>query len=239
MSNSTVAGFRLSIQQERLWSQQTGKVPPFWAECELLVEGPLNATKLQDVVRGVVGRHEILRTVFHRQTGLKLPFQVILETIEYAWQSANLTGLDEAAQRSAIAKLVDHRDTAFDLEHGPALHVVLASLAPEKHVLVLSLPALCADLRSMENLASEIGRAYAGSSDETDEVTQYADVAEWQQELLASDDAKAGRDYWRDYCRNLDLSALDSALSAFETKSAAEFSPNEVVKQISISQIAV
>ena len=42
------------------------------------------------------------------------------------------------------------------------LHVVLATLAPQKHVLALSLPALCADLRALQNLANEIGLAYAG-----------------------------------------------------------------------------
>ena len=162
MSNNTVAGFRLSTQQERLWSQQAGMTSPFWAECEILVEGPLDVAKLQVAIRGVVERHEILRTVFHRQTGLKLPFQVILETPDFAWQVADCTGLDESAQRTAIDSLISHRDAGFDLEKGPALHVVLARLAPTKHALLLSLPALCADLRAMQNLASEIGRAYAG-----------------------------------------------------------------------------
>ena len=30
-----------------------------------------------------------------------------------------------------------------------------------------------------------------------DALLQYADVAEWQNELLESEDAKAGKDYWR------------------------------------------
>ena len=77
---------------------------PFWAECELLVEGPLDAAKLQEAVGVVVTRHEILRTVFHRQTGLKLPFQVILESPDFAWQSVDLTGLDEAAQGEKIRR---------------------------------------------------------------------------------------------------------------------------------------
>jgi hypothetical protein len=43
--------------------------------------------------------------------------------------------------------------------------------------------------------------------------------------LLASEETKTGRHYWRDYGRNLDFSSLDSALSGFERKSAAEFFP--------------
>ena len=237
MSNDTAAGFRLSTQQERLWSQQTGNAASFWAECELLVEGPLDAAKLQAVIRGVIERHEILRTVFHRRTGLKLPFQVILDAPDFAWRAEDLSALGESAQRKKICSLVSNRDAGFDLEKGPALFVVLTTLAPQKHALVLSLPALCADLRTMQNLAMEIGRAYADGFDETNEVTQYADVAEWQQELLASDETKTGRDYWRDYCRKIDFSSLDSVLSAFERKTASDFSPDVVVKQVGVAQL--
>ena len=162
MSNNTVAGFRLSTQQERLCSQQAGNSSPFWAECELLVDGTLDVAKLQAAVRGVVERHEILRTVFQRQTGLKLPFQVILETSDFAWQAVDLGGLDDTAQRDQLRKLVGSQEAIFDQEQGPALHLVLATLAPNRHALVCSLPALCADLRAMQNLAGEIARAYAG-----------------------------------------------------------------------------
>ena len=116
MSN-TVAGFRLSTQQERLYSQQEG-TSPFWAEAELLVEGPLDAAKLQEAVRDVVTRHEILRTVFHRQTGLKLPFQVIRESADFAWQAVDLSGLDEAVQGEKIRELVSGQQIGLTSKRG-------------------------------------------------------------------------------------------------------------------------
>ena len=239
MSNDTTAGFRLSAQQERLWSQQAGTASPFWAESEILVEGPLDAAKLHDVIRGVVQRHEILRTVFHRQTGIKVPFQVILETHDFAWHTANLTGLVESGQREQLRSLVSQRDVGFDPEAGPVLHAVLATLAAPKHALILSLPALCADVRTMQNLATEIGRAYVDGFDESAEIMQYADVAAWQQELLASDETKTGRDYWRDYCRKIDFSSLGSALLRFESGPAADFLPAVVIKPFEASQLAL
>ena len=202
-----------------------------------MLEGHLDAAKLQDAIRSVVERHEILRTVFHRQTGVKLPFQVIQQSPDFAWQTADLTRMDEKAQRTQIGKLVSERDTDFDLEKGPALHAVLAKLAAEKHSLVLSLPVLCCDLRSLENLASEIGRAYADGFDAANEVMQYADVAEWQQELLASDESKTARDYWRDYCRKIDFTALESMLAGFEKKSPGEFAPDAVVKRVELKSL--
>ena len=237
MSNNTAAGFRLSTQQERLWFQQAGKASPFWAEGELLVEGPVDTARLQEVIRGVVQRHEILRTVFHRQTGLKLPFQVILDQPGFTLQVADLTGADGSGQDEALRTLVTNREAGFNLENGPALHVVLATVASQKHALVLSLPALCADMRAMQNLIDEIGRDYAGGFEQADEVMQYADVAEWQQELLVSEETKSGRDYWRDYCRKIDFSSLDSGLSAFETKPPAGFSPDVVVSELEIPQL--
>jgi hypothetical protein len=162
---------------------------------------------------------------------------VILEAPDFAWLEADLTGLEESAQRDKIRKLVGNREAGFDLERGPALHVVLATLAPRKHVLLLRLPALCADLRALSSLVHEIGLTYADGFNPTDEVMQYADVAEWQQELLASDETKTGRDYWRDYCRKIDFSALASVLSAFEETSVSEFFPDVVVKQIDVGQL--
>ncbi len=239
MSNNAAAGFRLSSQQERIWSQQSGSASCFWTECELLVEGPLDPGKLRDVIRGVVARHEILRTVFHRQTGLKLPFQVILEASEFAWKAADLTGQDATTQREAIRKLVDSRNLGFDIERGPMLQVILATLAQDKFALVLSVPALCCDLRAMQNLTGEVGRAYVSGFNDGDEVMQYADIAEWQQELLASDETKTGRDYWRDYCRKIDFASLDSVFAGSARKTPDDFAPDVVVRRLEGTQLAL
>src|SRR5215469_17714441 len=126
MGNQTAAGFRLSNQQERICSQQTGVVAPYWSQCELECHGELDAAKFGNAIRKVVERHEILRTVFHRQTGLVLPFQVILESADFALRTADLSGLDEATTRAQISDLVAKRNTDVDLEKGPVLHVVLA-----------------------------------------------------------------------------------------------------------------
>ena len=222
MSNQAVAGFRLSTQQERIWSQQSRTEATFWSECELVIEGPLDAERFREAIRRVVQRHEILRTVFHRQAGVKVPFQVIRESSDFAWRMADLTGLDEDTQRAQMGKLVSSQHSGFDPENGPDLHVVFARVASLKFLIVLSLPALCADLGTMQNLGSEISEAYTLGFDSADEVMQYADVAEWQQELLASDESKPARDYWRDYCRRIDFSAQESLLASFERKAPLE-----------------
>src|SRR6516162_3311934 len=85
--NNTIAGFQLSAQQARIWSQQTDIGLTFSTECEIRIEGPLDVSRLREAFRQSVLRHEILRTVFQRQSGLKVPFQVILENPEFLWEA--------------------------------------------------------------------------------------------------------------------------------------------------------
>ncbi|MCU1259743.1 MAG: amino acid adenylation domain protein, partial [Bryobacterales bacterium] len=186
MSSSTNAGFRLSAQQERNWSQEGGEAPAFRAECEVLLDGPADTSRLRRAIQGVVARHEILRTVFQRQPGLKLPFQVIQEEASLTWELS------------------------------------------EMQVLRLGLPVLCADRRTLQNLIAEIGLAYAGETQPGD-VLQYADIVEWQQELLTGEDTKVGRDYWRDAIRKLDVT---SVLIAFELAGEGEFAPEVVTRGV-------
>src|SRR3954447_11064867 len=113
MSTQTVSAFRLSTQQERLWLQQSGSAAPFRSVCEMLLEGSLDIARLQAAVALVIERHEILRTVFHRQAGVMLPFQVIAESLEAAWPRGDLNAVEGPAQSAGLC-----RDSfaAFDLE---------------------------------------------------------------------------------------------------------------------------
>jgi len=67
-------------------------------------------------------RYEILRTVFDRQAGLKIPFQIIQQDAAIAWERVDLTGLDRAAQESALRHRFEASVAGLDLERGP-VHV--------------------------------------------------------------------------------------------------------------------
>jgi amino acid adenylation domain-containing protein len=231
-------GFRLSAEQERVWIQHVEQNTLPWTECEVLLEGRLETSRLHQTIRNVVGRHEILRTVFHQQRGLKVPFQVILDDAPFAWQTVDLSALEPCAQRTNLQAHISEQRDVLSLEDGPTLTILLATLAPETYVLILGLPALCSDLQSMWNLIAKIGRSYAVDVEEnaeTAEVLQYADLVEWQVELLADEDTRRGREFWRNYCRTLDFESMNPDMPCSGTKSGAGFAPGFVVREIQTS----
>ena len=63
----------------------------------------------------------------------------------------------------------------------------------------MSLPALCADTVALKNLVRELSRCYAAclqGDERSDTSLQYADIAQWQNQLLEADDPEAETEYW-------------------------------------------
>ncbi len=187
-------GFPLSPQQERLL--QAGAAGPAAQERAEIVaglRGSLDRGTLTAAVDRVVARHEILRTTFPPIPGMTLPLQVIQAAGD--GEAARLRFVDlagEGAEGRFTAELDAFRGEAADLSRGPLLRVLVVRMGEGEHRLALDLPALCADREALEILLSEIAAAYgavlAGGELEG-EVLQYADLAEWQRELLESEEA--------------------------------------------------
>jgi amino acid adenylation domain-containing protein len=202
-SKEMIQGFRLSPQQKRTWLlQQSERALPERASCAVLIEGAVNNAALRAALDKVVGQHEILRTDFQSLPGMKMALQVVSRS-SIKWETAiDLSGLDEQQQAARIEALLQEHVQASPL-HQEALRLCCVSLSQERQVLVISLPALCADAQTLQYLVNEIGRCYASSlinetlQDEQDEAVPYAVVSEWLNELLGSDEAEAGKDYWR------------------------------------------
>jgi amino acid adenylation domain-containing protein len=194
-------GFRLSPQQKRLWSQHTGQNWPYRAQALIVIEGHLDPEVLSAAIQDVIERHEILRTTFHHLPGLTFPVQVIGNNSIPSVPDHNLSGLDPREQDTKIeALLQEARNRPFDLERGPLVHMALLTVSPEKHLLLVVLSALCADTVGLHNLMREIGHTYAARlrhEERADDVMQYADIAEWQNELLEGEAGEVGRAFWR------------------------------------------
>ncbi len=201
MAEQVIEGFQLSPQQKLLWFlQQDDSV--YNAQCAFLLEGRLNVALLEASLRFVIRRHEILRTLFPLLPGLQLPIQRIMQKGAPAdFQcEIDLASCSPFEQQEQIARIrAEQQGRRFDFERGPLLICSLLFLAPEKHLLVVTLPCLCADIRALYILGYEIGRAYEGHLKgilPDEEPVQYVQFSEWQAELLMDEDAAIGKAYW-------------------------------------------
>src|SRR5215213_5249861 len=217
---TTVNAFRLSPQQNELWLKQPGD-PACCVHAEILLEGQLNAPDLKKAIQQVINRHEILRTTFHRQPGLRVPFQVISDNPPAPiWDELDFSNLP-LAQHDALVEEARAAEQAqsFDLEHGPLLRARLLRLSASARLLLLSLPALITDAKSLSNLIEEISRCYASArqNDDLDEPVQYIQFSEWQNELLEGEEAAEGKEYWH----NQNLSTLSHSTLPFASRHQA------------------
>ena len=192
-------GFRLSPQQERLWVLQQ-ECDVYRAQCSVRLTGDLHAAVLEAAVRHVVARHEMLRTTFYRPEAMQFPLQCVADSSLPTWHTVDLSAWSASQQAAQIAAHFQQaQHWPFDLEHGPLLRVALLVLSASSQVLLISLPALCADVWTLQNLLHEISQAYAAyrqGKTLSDEPIQYVQFSEWQNALLEDVDAESGKNYW-------------------------------------------
>jgi amino acid adenylation domain-containing protein/non-ribosomal peptide synthase protein (TIGR01720 family) len=200
----------LSYAQEQLWFlyRMAGASPAYNIPLAVRINGALDVAALESGLRDVVGRHEVLRTVFPENDGR--PWQDIRPAAEA--QPALVTGrvteteLSEALRRATA--------TAMDLATETPLRAFLyaisgdkAASSPEGHVLLLLVHHIAADANSMQALWRELQAAYAARQagrepSLTALPAQYADFALWQRAELGDPASPASRlatglEFWR------------------------------------------
>jgi len=195
--SNIVEGFRLSPQQRRLWNLQqnsTDTAAQFSVQLVLSLKGKLRIDALREALAEVCRRHQALRTTFRRVSGVLLPVQSV-EEVAPSWEALDLYGLNATRVDEMLEA---ERKQTFDYENGPVVSAKLFSLEPEKHLLSITMPALCADRRTLSNLFVEIGKSYEDHLryDEEEGPFQYVQFSEWQNSLSEEEDAEKGREYW-------------------------------------------
>jgi amino acid adenylation domain-containing protein len=128
-----------------------------------------------------------------------MPVQVIVEQSAPAWRHVNLDHLSADEQEARIHESAIEVPT-YDFVDGPLVDAFLFSLSTKSHVLLINLPALCADMKALMNLRDEVVHTYeavVNDGNELDEPLQYLQFSEWQNELLADEEEQEGRAYWQ------------------------------------------
>jgi amino acid adenylation domain-containing protein len=205
MTTAMMQGFRLSLQQERLWELQQavpqGEPHPYWVLGQISITGSIQLDTLAKAIHTLVQRHEILRTTFVSPPGMTLPMQTISEKISFSHQTQSLSHLGPQVQETELEALWQQwiDPSGQDLQDLP-WQSLLITLSPTHQVLLVRLSALHADAVTLNQLVSEIGHCYQATlvgESIADEPLQYADFAEWQQTLLETEETAIGKAYWR------------------------------------------
>ena len=202
MPVENITGFRLSPQQKHLWLlQQVSPDLPRRARCAVVVNGSLETAILKRALQNVVRQHEILRTNFLCLPEMTIPAQVISDDWSLSLVEHDLGEWQSHDQESRVETLYQEmRDIECDFEHGTVLSVALITLSELKHIMLFSLPTLCADQATLKNIVREVNRHYTACLNRdasAAEPMQYLVASEWLNELLESEEAEVGRDYWR------------------------------------------
>ena len=222
MTDETFEGFRLSPQQLRLWAlQERDGARPYRTIAEARMKGTPDAQRLARAWDAVVSRHEILRTTFRRLPGMATPLQVINQSpsVVFDVEPENASGT------------LSTGTPELDPSGATLSRVVLRRRSTGESTLAFDFSALCADRATIDRILFELDGFYAragglsGGVEGEEPPLQYADAAEWWNELLDKPESAAGLAYWR----GLDLASAGSQKLPFEKEAGGRtFEPRRL-----------
>lgn len=147
----------LSSPERRLYAlaQRDGGEAPYHLPQAFLIDGPLDADRLEEAFRTVIHRHPALRTAFVTIAGEPLAKRIAEP--RFAAERADVAAGEEEA---FIARFI----RPFDLAQAPLIRVAIGKLAPERHLLLADTHHIAVDGLSFDIIAAELMALYAGET---------------------------------------------------------------------------
>ncbi|WP_410993394.1 non-ribosomal peptide synthetase [Bacillus cereus] len=194
--------YQLSSAQKRIWflNKYNAINRVYDTPLHIYIEPSLNKDILQDTIRFLVERHEMLRTVFIERNGE--PRQVILNSIAIDLIHDEIEHMSKKEQQEYIRTTINQTDhTPFDLENGPLFRIRIFNLNKKKSYLYINLHHIITDEWSVRNLLDELIKVYSAFAKRRNPElptisNRYVDYAEWEQAQLNLGRWDTEKSYW-------------------------------------------
>ncbi|MBS0444625.1 MAG: amino acid adenylation domain-containing protein [Proteobacteria bacterium] len=191
----------LSFSQERLYffDRLSPGSALYAVSYRLQFDGELDVPALEWALRGLVGRHEVLRSRFVERDGAFC--QQVLPPGDWPLPIEDLSDrTDASAAVDAIA--LAFGSAPYDLEHGPVMRARVLKLQARRHVLLLGLHHIVFDGPSSAVMARDLDELYGAAREARaprlpELPIQYADYAQWQRERYDAGELDADLAYWK------------------------------------------
>ncbi|WP_372339124.1 amino acid adenylation domain-containing protein [Cohnella sp. WQ 127256] len=185
--------YPLSSAQQRMFilNRIEGEGLHYNSPAAFVVEGNLDAARLEEAFRSLLSRHEILRTSFALKDGVMV--QRIHADLEWSVERIKLDV--EASAETEVLDVIRTFVRSFDLANAPLLRVGLAQWGANRHLLLFDMHHMISDGVSMGILIREFIAYYEQQQLEAPRI-QYRDYAAWQQQALNGEAMAEQRNYW-------------------------------------------
>ncbi|GET36206.1 condensation domain-containing protein [Microseira wollei] len=193
----------LSLAQERLWFHEQS-VPGssiYNIPVAYTLTGRLNLTALEQSLREIVQRHEVLRTTFSIVNGQ--PIQLISPEVEVTLPLVDLQKLPPQQRQAQAQQLAqEEAQQPFDLISGPLCRFKLLRKEEGEHLLLVTVHHIISDRWSLVIFMQELATLYEAflsqkSSPLADLPKQYADFAISQREWIEGKKWESQLAYWQ------------------------------------------
>ncbi|WP_429385033.1 amino acid adenylation domain-containing protein, partial [Mucilaginibacter sp. UYCu711] len=191
----------LSFGQERFWFiDQLNGSTEYHIPAVLRLKGKLNPAALENALRSIVNRHEILRTVIKEYKGQG--YQIVQE--ENGWRLDIMDGSvynnDPGKLKQDISELLA---SPFDLSKDYMLRATLIKVDNQDSILVATMHHIASDGWSLSIFIKELVEIYSAYQEGRPALLaplpiQYADYAIWQRTQLQGELLNKKISYWKE-----------------------------------------
>ncbi|CAM1366010.1 non-ribosomal peptide synthase/polyketide synthase [Tenacibaculum xiamenense] len=216
----------LSFNQERLWfiDQLQGSSEEYHIPTVIRLEGQLNTSILEQALKTIVDRHEVLRTNVLSNEGIG--YQEVVSSDNWHLEKYEVSGEEELS-----ITLQKYLSVPFDLSSDYKLRACLYDLGDNKYVLACVFHHIASDGWSENILTNEFVELYSALNSEREIMLpelslQYIDYAIWQRKYFEGEILDAQLAYWEKKLSGVNTLALplDFARPQMQSNAGADVS---------------